>query len=67
MVELENEQEREAQENAVGCYGLYGLQYSLPAHHFTTQNFPISTKKKNGERKIEIATLNYKQKKKKKT
>lgn len=49
MVELENEQEREAQENAVGCYGLYGLQYSLPAHHFTTQNFPISTKKKTGK------------------
>ena len=66
MIKLEYEQEREAQEEAVGCYGLNGVQYSPPAHHLTPQKFPISThptkKKRNGERNIEIAAMNYKQK-----
>jgi hypothetical protein len=53
MIKLEDEQEREAQEEAVGCYGLNGVQYSPPAHHLTPQKFPISTPstKKNKKNK----------------
>jgi hypothetical protein len=48
MVELEDQQEREAQEKAVGCYGLYGIQYSPPAHHSQLENSQFqSTPPKN--------------------
>ena len=35
MVELENQQKREAKEKGVSSYTLYRLQYSPPAHSFS--------------------------------
>lgn len=36
MIKLENEQNREAEEEAVGGQGLYGIQHSPPVHPLTT-------------------------------
>lgn len=53
MVELEDEQEREAQKQAVGCHGLHGRQYSPPTRHIIELQNPQTLTHPQNKREIE--------------
>lgn len=57
MVELEDEQEREAQKQAVGCHGLHGLQYSPPTRHIIELQNPQTLTHPQNKRERGIAIL----------